>query len=266
MFHGKQAEVDLIVRVLACLAEGLGSCATARVFDVEANTVLPWLVEAAEQQRAFSAYFLCNLHLEQLQFDELYAVIRDLKAGEISEANALERLEPSRPWVWTAIDPVSKVLLAIEVGPRTGKMVQRVGHHIVSVLALGCVPAWFSDGFRGICRPLWATLAGGRNPKPPGQRPPSQTAMDAVAWAPLYASCQVVPAQTHGGSEAPRGVGDHGSRCAGPRGVWLKDQYRHGRAAQSRYPSACSRRRTARDYPLPGQGRRAASAGGVPGV
>src|SRR5262245_15755730 len=65
-FHGKQAAVELIVRILACLAEGLGIRATARVFAVAPNTVLPWLGEAAEQLRAFSAYFLCDLYLEQL--------------------------------------------------------------------------------------------------------------------------------------------------------------------------------------------------------
>jgi hypothetical protein len=42
---------------LACLTEGLGIRATARVFEVNANTVLHWLVEAAEQLRAFSTYF-----------------------------------------------------------------------------------------------------------------------------------------------------------------------------------------------------------------
>jgi transposase-like protein len=39
IFHGKQAAVELIVRVLACLAEGLGIRATARVFEVDPNTV-----------------------------------------------------------------------------------------------------------------------------------------------------------------------------------------------------------------------------------
>jgi hypothetical protein len=78
IFHGKRATVELIVRVLACLAEGLGIRATARVFEVAPNTVLQWLVEAAEQLRTFSAYFLCDLHLEQLQLDELYAVLRAL--------------------------------------------------------------------------------------------------------------------------------------------------------------------------------------------
>ena len=64
LFHGTQAAVELIVRVLACLAEGLGICATARVFEVDPNTVLQWLVEAAEQLRAFSTSFLCALHLD----------------------------------------------------------------------------------------------------------------------------------------------------------------------------------------------------------
>jgi hypothetical protein len=35
----------------------------------------------------------------------LYAVLRDLKAGEINEDEAIQRLERSPSWVWTAIDP-----------------------------------------------------------------------------------------------------------------------------------------------------------------
>jgi transposase-like protein len=105
IFHGKQVAVELIVWVVACLAEGLGIRATARVFEVAPTTVLHWLGEAAEHLRAFSAYFLCNLHLEQLQLDELYAVLRDLKAGEINNDEAIRRLERSPSWVWTAMDP-----------------------------------------------------------------------------------------------------------------------------------------------------------------
>jgi hypothetical protein len=149
IFHGKRLSVELIVRVLACLAEGLGIRATARVFEVDANTVLQWLVEAAEQLQAFTRYFLCDVHVTQLQLDELYAVLRGVREGQISEEQALRLLEPARPWVWTAIDPVSKLLLAIEVGPRTVAMAQRVVHQVVGVLAPGCMPAWFSDGFKG---------------------------------------------------------------------------------------------------------------------
>jgi IS1 family transposase len=148
LFHGKQAAVELIVRVLACLAEGLGIRATARVFEVAPNTVLQWLVEAAEQLRTFSAYFLCDLHLEQLQLDEVYAVLRDLKAGAINDDEAIQRLERSPSWVWTAMDPQSKLLVVVDVGPRTLAMAQRVVHQVTRVLAPGCVPLFLTDGLK----------------------------------------------------------------------------------------------------------------------
>jgi IS1 family transposase len=147
IFQGKQAAVELIVRVLACLAEGLGIRATARVFEVDAGTVLHWLIEAAEQLRAFSTYFLCHLHVEPLQLDELYAVLRQIKAGEISDEEALERLERSPYWVWTAMDPKSKLLLVVDVGTRTLAMAQRVVHQLVQVLAPDGVPLFLTDGF-----------------------------------------------------------------------------------------------------------------------
>jgi IS1 family transposase len=148
IFHGKQGAVEVIVRVLACLAEGLGIRATARVFEVDANTVLHWLVEAAEQLRAFSAYFLCDVHVRQLQLDELYAVLRDVKTGALSEDEAIEHLERSPTWVWSAMDPDSKLLLVIDVGTRTLEMAQRVVHQVVQVLAPHCIPLCVTDGLK----------------------------------------------------------------------------------------------------------------------
>jgi hypothetical protein len=156
LFHSKQASVELIVHVLACLAEGLGIRATARVFEVAPNTVLQWLVEAAEHLRAFSAYFLCNLHLEQLQLDELYAVLRDLKAGAINDDEAIRRLERSPYWVWTAMDPMSKLLVVVEVGSRTLAMAQRVVHQVTEVLAPGSVPLFLTDGLKDYAPALLA--------------------------------------------------------------------------------------------------------------
>src|SRR5262252_6514155 len=148
IFHGKQVAVELIVRVLACLAEGLGMRATARVFEVAPHTVLHWLVEAAEQLQAFSSYFLCEVHVQQLQLDELSTVVSAVKAGEMREEEAIRRLSRSPQWVWTAIDPESKLLLVLAVGPRTLAMAQTVVHHVKRVLALGCVPLFLTDGFK----------------------------------------------------------------------------------------------------------------------
>jgi IS1 family transposase len=148
LFHGKRTSVDLIVRVIACLAEGLGIRGTARVFEVDPNTVLQWLVEAAEQLRAFSQHFLHGIRVRQVQLDELFALLSAVKDGAVSEAEAIERLERSPQWVWVAMDPESKLLLAIDVGNRTLAMAQRVVHQVVQVLAPDCAPLFLTDGFR----------------------------------------------------------------------------------------------------------------------
>jgi IS1 family transposase len=156
LFHGKRVSVDLIVHVIGCLAEGLGIRGTARVFEVDPNTVLRWLIEAAEQLRAFAQYFLHDLHLTQVQLDELYAVLSALKEGTVSEEGAIERLSRSPHWVWAAIDPESKFLLTIDVGERSGAMAQRVVHQVVQGLAPGCVPLFLTDGFKEYATALLA--------------------------------------------------------------------------------------------------------------
>jgi transposase-like protein len=118
------------------------------VFEIDPNTVLQWLVEAAEQLKAFSRYFLCDVHVKQWQLDELYAVLRGVKDGELSEHEAIKHLERSSHWVWTAIDPERKLLLALNVGPRTLAMAQCVVHQVVQVLAPDCIPLFLTDGFK----------------------------------------------------------------------------------------------------------------------
>src|SRR5215467_503539 len=147
LFHGKRASVELLVRVLACLAEGLGIRGTARVFEVEANTVLRWLVDAAEQLRAFSQHVLHDVRVQQVQLDELFALLSAVKDGAVSEAEAIARLERTPQWVWVAMDPRSKLLLAIDVGERTLVLAQRVVHQVAQVLAPDCAPLFLTDGF-----------------------------------------------------------------------------------------------------------------------
>jgi len=75
-------------------------------------------------------------------------VLNVVKAGQMTEAEAIERLERSPHWVWAAIDPQSKLLLAINVGERTLAMAQRLVHQVVEVLAPGCVPLFLTDGLK----------------------------------------------------------------------------------------------------------------------
>src|SRR5215471_2739042 len=146
--HGKRVSSDLFVWAVGALAEGLGIRAVARVFEADPNTVLQWLVAAADHLEAFSQYFLHDVHVTQVQLDEVYALLSAVKAGKVSEAEAIERLSRSPHWIWVAMDPVTKLLLALDVGDRTLAMAQAVVHQVAQVLAPGCLPLFLTDGFK----------------------------------------------------------------------------------------------------------------------
>ena len=110
--------------------------------------MLHWLVEAAEQLRAFSQYFLHDLQLRQVQLDELYAVLGALNNSQVTEDEAIERLSRSPRWVWVAMDPESKLLLTIDVGERTLAMAQAVVHQVALLVAPDCVPLFLTDGHK----------------------------------------------------------------------------------------------------------------------
>jgi hypothetical protein len=146
IFPGKRLSVELIVRVLAWLAEGVGIRGAARVCEIDPNTVLGWLGEGAEQWRAFAPYCLRDLHLTPVQLDEFYAVLRALKAGEVSEDEAISRFSRSPQWVWTAIDPQRKLLLVLTGGTHTRAMAHGVVPLVAQVLAPDGAPLLLTDG------------------------------------------------------------------------------------------------------------------------
>jgi hypothetical protein len=47
-----------------------------------------------------------------------------------------------------ALAPVTKLLVAMDVGERTLAMAQRFVHHVPQVLAPDCAPLFLTDGFR----------------------------------------------------------------------------------------------------------------------
>src|SRR4029450_168505 len=110
-----------------------------------------------------------------------YALLSAVKEGDVSEAEALQRLSRSPHWVWVAIDPVSKLLLALDVGDRTLAMAQHVVHQVVQVLAPGCVPLFLTDGFKEYTTALLAHF--GHWVQPARQR--AQGPAPKPRWMPL---------------------------------------------------------------------------------
>jgi IS1 family transposase len=126
---------------------------------------------------------LCDLHLEQLQLDELYAVLRAFNTGEINEDQAIKRLERSPAWVWTVMDPQSKLLVVVEVGCRTLALAQRVVHQVTRVLAPGCVPLFLTDGLKDYATALLTHFGQWMHP----ERRQDKGPMPKPRWMPLPA-------------------------------------------------------------------------------
>jgi transposase-like protein len=146
--HGTRVAPELVVWAVSALAEGLGIRAVARVFEVDPNTALGWLVEAADHLQTFSRHFLHDVHVTQVQLDELFALLSAVKDGEVTEIDAIQRLSRSPHWVWVAMDPVTKLMLTINVGERSLAMAQCVVHQVAQVLAPDCVLLFLTEGFK----------------------------------------------------------------------------------------------------------------------
>src|SRR5207248_6171447 len=81
LFHGKRVAPEKLIWAVGAVAEGLGIRAVARVFEVDPNTVLQWLVEVADHATAFSQYFVHDVRVTQVQLDELFALLSAVKTG-----------------------------------------------------------------------------------------------------------------------------------------------------------------------------------------
>ncbi len=120
-----------VAMVLTALAEGLDASAAERVFGYRQATITTWLTRAGEHAHTLHERFFCYLHLPHLQVDELRTRLRCAKQVL---------------WLWLAIDPCTKILPVLELGPRTQHMAHRVIHSLRQVLAPGCLPLFTSDG------------------------------------------------------------------------------------------------------------------------
>jgi IS1 family transposase len=140
IFYGKRVKAETIWQVLKALAEGLDIRATARVFELDPNTVESWLGQAAQHLRAVSHYLIHDLQLSQVQVDELWALL-----GHSEAELGAQRNRRGKGWVWVGIDPVSKLMLAYLVGDRSLACAQRLIHAITLLLAPGCMPLFLSD-------------------------------------------------------------------------------------------------------------------------
>src|SRR2546430_138622 len=117
--------------VLSALAEGFDLSAAERVFGYRQATITTWLSRAGEHARTFHERSFCSIHLPHLQLDELRTRLH----------SATQIL-----WLWLAIDPLTKIIPVLQLGPRTQHRAHLLIHSLRLMLAPGCLPLFTSDG------------------------------------------------------------------------------------------------------------------------
>ena len=98
------------------LAEGNALRATARIVQVDKDTVCPWLHRVACHCRTVMLYFWHGLHVSACQLDELWSFVHT-KDAHLPGAK-FYRETYGDAGVWIAFAPVWRVVLAFVIGKR----------------------------------------------------------------------------------------------------------------------------------------------------
>jgi len=120
-----------VAMVLAALAEGLDPSAAERVFGFRHATITTWLSRAGEHAELLHEHCFHDLHIPHLQLDEIRTRLR-------CSSQVL--------WLWLAIDPRTKFLPVLSLGPRTQQAAYLLIHSLRELLAPDCLPLFTSDG------------------------------------------------------------------------------------------------------------------------
>jgi len=142
-FADLKTPTQTVCMALQELAEGLGVRAVARIHGVQPDAVLGWLKKAGQHCQRLSEYMLRELHVTQVQLDELWTFVR--KKERMLKAWEMLHSEWGDTWVWVAFDPVHKLVIAVLVGERTEEEAVGFLARLRARLAAACQPLLTSD-------------------------------------------------------------------------------------------------------------------------
>jgi IS1 family transposase len=119
--------------VLWFLSEGVDLAVLVCYSGHAEAPVMRWLERAGQHSETWHRLFMVGLVVAVVQLDEIYTRIHGV----------------GKRWLWLAIDPLSKVILAVHLGNRRAVDAQAVVHEVKHRLQPGAVlPAFLTDGLR----------------------------------------------------------------------------------------------------------------------
>ncbi len=141
-YYGLEAEPVQFETALRALAEGTSLRATARIIEVDKDTVCAWLDRGARQCRAVILSLWRNLPVTECQLDELWSFIH---TKQENLAGAKEYLDAyGDVWVWLAFAPVWRLVLGFVIGNHDQTQADRLVEQVAWVTD-DTIPFFTSD-------------------------------------------------------------------------------------------------------------------------
>jgi hypothetical protein len=115
-YYGLKAAQAIFELAVRAFAEGNALRATARIVQVDKDTVCAWLDRAACHCRAVMLSLWHNLHVIECQLDELWSFVHT-RETHLPGAK-LYCATYGDAWVWVAFAPAWRLVLAFVIGKR----------------------------------------------------------------------------------------------------------------------------------------------------
>jgi hypothetical protein len=108
-------------QVIRCLIEGSSIRSTERLTGVHRDTIMRLMVRAGNGSKKLMDEKLQNLHLPQVQIDEIWGYVGK-KQNHVSEDE--DKTQVGDAWAFVAIDASTKLVPSFLVGKRTRENVE----------------------------------------------------------------------------------------------------------------------------------------------
>ncbi len=124
-------EPSIFELTVRALAEGNSIHSTARIVQIDKDTVCAWLHRAAQQCRLVTLYHWQQLHVTECQLDELWSFVHTKEQHLAAAKLWCETYGDA--WVWVAFAPVWRLVVAFVVGKRTQEHANLLVDRVVAV-------------------------------------------------------------------------------------------------------------------------------------
>jgi transposase-like protein/IS1 family transposase len=141
-FYDLKTSEDKVIRCVHQVLEGLSYEAVARIEQVHPTSVQRWVERAFAQAQLADQHTLTNITTEVIEVDELHSF-----AGTKQLTPARADDQTGKHWTHCSMARDSRLLIAVEVGPRTEETAEKLVKNTAGRLAEASWPLWCSDGW-----------------------------------------------------------------------------------------------------------------------